>query len=149
MYNMGLPLIQAHALPSGAQTNTQAAAMSRLNANKTHNDMIKIKGGRKYKKYNGGAIQPPPATASSEHIVTSLPTTGISNPSPVDNTKVTTGIYATGAQATAQSALDKDAAPATMPVKGGSRKGRKSRKGMKSRKSRKGRKTRKTRRHRK
>ena len=146
---MGLPLIQAHALPSGAQTNTQAAAMSRLNANKTHNDMIKIKGGRKYKKYNGGAIQPPPATASSEHIVTSLPTTGISNPSPTTAGGTWKGINITSANSTAQAALDKAAAPATMPVKGGSRKGRKSRKGMKSRKSRKGRKTRKTRRHRK
>jgi hypothetical protein len=74
------------------------------------------------------------------------------SPSPLNTTNVTTGIYATGAQSTAQSALDKDAAPATMPVKGGSRKGRKSRKSRKSRKTRKGRKgrkMRKTRRHRK
>uniref|UniRef100_A0A6C0EV31 Uncharacterized protein n=1 Tax=viral metagenome TaxID=1070528 RepID=A0A6C0EV31_9ZZZZ len=71
------------------------------------------------------------------------------SPSPLNTTNVTTGIYATSANSTAQAALDKAATPATMPVKGGSRKGRKSRKGMKSRKSRKGRKTRKTRRHRK
>ena len=136
---MGLPLIQAYPFKLGAQTAAQQAAMSRLNANKTQNDMTNIsKGGRKYKKYNGGTIQ-----------IAKLPNTGISNPGPTTAGGTWKGINITSAKSNAQSALDKVAAPATMPVKGGSRKGRKSRKGMKSRKSRKGRKTRKTRRHRK
>ena len=39
---MGLPLIQAYPFKLGAQTAAQQAAMSRLNANKTQNDMTNI-----------------------------------------------------------------------------------------------------------
>lgn len=122
---------------SGPTPKLSAMINSKADAVKL-NTLTKTAGGKRRRRRGG----------TSTLIVPVLPTPYKST-SPVDNTKVTTGIYATGAQATAQSALDKDAAPATMPVKGGSRKGRKSRKGMKSRKSRKGRKTRKTRRHRK
>ena len=122
---------------SGPTPKLSAMINSKADAVKL-NPLTKTAGGKRRRRRGG----------TSTLIVPVLPTPYKST-SPVDNTKVTTGIYATGAQATAQSALDKDAAPATMPVKGGSRKGRKSRKGMKSRKSRKGRKTRKTRRHRK
>jgi hypothetical protein len=116
---------------ASAMINSKADAVKLNTLNKT--------AGGKRRRRRGGA---------STLIVPILPTSYKST-GPVDNTKVTTGIYATGAQATAQSALDKDAAPATMPVKGGSRKGRKSRKSRKSKKTRKGRKMRKTRRHRK
>ena len=130
---MGLPLIQAYPFKLGAQTAAQQAAMSRLNANKTQNDMTNIsKGGRKYKKYNGGTKQIP-----------NLPNTGISNPGPTTAGGTWKGLNIISTNSTAQAALDKAAAPATMPVKGGSRKSRK------ARKSRKTRKTRKTRRHRK
>ena len=110
---------------ASAMINSKADAVKLNTLNKT--------AGGKRRRRRGGA---------STLIVPILPTSYKST-GPVDNTKVTTGIYATGANATAQSALDKAAAPATM---GGSRKGRKLRK---SRKSRKSRKTRKTRRHRK
>ena len=54
---MGLPLIQAYPFKLGAQTAAQQAAMSRLNANKTQNDMTNIsKGGRKYKIIRGQPI---------------------------------------------------------------------------------------------
>ena len=125
---------------SGPTPKASAMINSKADAVKL-NTLTKTAGGKRRRRRGG----------TSTLIVPVLPTPYKST-SPVDNTKVTTGIYATGAQATAQSALDKDAAPATMPVKGGSRKGRKSRKGMKSRKSiksRNSRKTRKTRRHRK
>jgi len=113
---------------ASAMINSKAGAVKLNTLNKT--------AGGKRRRRRGGA---------STLIVPILPTSYKST-GPVDNTKVTTGIYATSANSTAQSALDKAAAPATMPVKGGSRKGRKSRK---SRKSRNSRKTRKTRRHRK
>ena len=116
---------------ASAMINSKADAVKLNTLNKT--------AGGKRRRRRGGA-----STLIVPILLTSYKSTG-----PVDNTKVTTGIYATGAQATAQSALDKDAAPATMPVKGGSRKGRKSRKSRKSKKTRKGRKMRKTRRHRK
>ena len=122
---------------SGPTPKASAMINSKADAVKL-NTLNKTAGGKRRRRRGGAST-----------LIVPIVSAPYNSPSPLNTTNVTTGIYATGAQSTAQSALDKDAAPATMPVKGGSRKGRKSRKSRKSKKTRKGRKMRKTRRHRK
>jgi len=126
---------------ASAMINSKAGAVKLNTLNKTA-------GGKRRRRRGGGSIvvvkpapAPPPPLLSVATV--HAPYTAVS---PVNTNSVTTANAINSANSTALSAFDKDAAPATMPVKGGSRKGRKTRK---SRKGRKSRKSRKTRRHRK